>query len=323
MIKLIIKFLPLLIIIGVPSALFAQSKDRVDVFTSVKSGGTESVCERFEPGAPVESVYPEFPARARAERLGGAVKVIVAIGLDGRVSEIRSLEGPPVFRDAARVAALKTEFTDSKCDGKKVEMTGILTFNFVPLALTDVYVVPEKAEDFADVDANSPYYESLLTLTENYQLAFGYADGKYHPAAPLTKGDFAHYLRRTLDLLQNRAEVARKIPREIGLYSPQNELGIQSAEEIADLDSRKPYSASVGFLIAKYDIALVDERKNFKGNLPMTRNEVIASWTIIFGVDTVPVNFRSSGTEDLVMTRGEFALFLHESLYVLTYKVLP
>lgn len=315
-------FLPVAILLGLSISATGQGDDKVDVFTSVSNNASYE-CKRLELGAPVESIPPEYPAEARAIRLGGAVRVIVAIGEDGIVIEVKDAVGPGLLLEPSKTAALKTRFTSSLCDGVAVPVEGVLTFNFVLLSLTDVYIVPTSLDDFRDVGQSSPYYEAILTLTENYKLAFGYADGNYHSNAPMTKGDFAHYLRLTLDLLQQRAEIAQKIPRDIDLYFPANPLKIKTFDEIGDLDKRKPYAESVGFLISKYDIALTDKNRKFKGKLPLTQNEVIEYWSLIFGQDAVPVNFAPIKDGDRIMTRGEFALFLQESLYVLTYKVLP
>jgi hypothetical protein len=67
----------------------------------------------------------------------------------------------------------------------------------------------------------------------------------------------------------------------------------------------------------------VNREKQFEGNLPLSNNEVIRYWEKIFGIDAVPVNFHLIKDGDRIMSRGEFALFLQESLNVLTYKVLP
>ncbi len=161
-------------------------------------------------------------------------------------------------------------------------------------------------------------------MTENYQLAFGFADKNFHADAPLTRSDFAHSLRLTLDLLSERAKIVNKTPAKIGLFYPLNPQKIISADKIKDIDKKKnPYFDSVKILLEKYQIVLVDGNRNFNGNLPQTQNETIDLWTKIFGAEAVPVNFERIKKGDRIFTRGEFALFLQESLNVLTYKVLP
>ncbi|MDQ3321472.1 MAG: hypothetical protein M3525_03290 [Acidobacteriota bacterium] len=138
----------------------------------------------------------------------------------------------------------------------------------------------------------------------------------------MTRGDFAHFLRLSLDLLSERAKIAGKIPHRIGLFSPHNPQNLKGANDIKKLDKKEPFADSVKLLLLNYEIALVGEKKEFSGKSPISQNEVIEIWTKIFGADAVPVNFKPE-TGGRIMTRGEFALFLQESFGVLTYKVLP
>jgi TonB family protein len=153
-------------------------------------------------GSPFQTVIPANPAEARSKRLGGAVQIEVSINSDGKVvAEILSSKGNKILLAAAKAAAMKTRFSSTKCDGKATSFKGILTFNFVPILLTDVHVVHSAVSDFGDLRSDMPYFEPVLVLTENYGLAFGYADGQFHGKAPLTKGDFAHFLRESLYVL--------------------------------------------------------------------------------------------------------------------------
>jgi len=312
-----------LLIIFVFETAYSQGDDKVDVFTSVREQTGQLDCKEFKLGAPIETIVPEYPAEARAKRLGGAVRLEVLVDETGTVKAISDANGDPSLVQAAKDAAARTRFTVSRCDDQPVPVTGVLTFNFIPIALTDLYVVPATAKEFGDLKETDSYYEPVVMLTENYKLGFGYADGGFHGEAPLTKGDFAHSLRLTLDLLQQQAEISNKIPREIDLYFSLNPTKLKNSGTIVDFDPTKPYSESISFLISKYDIALINKKKEFQGKLPLSQNEVIMYWTLVFGADAVPVNFSRSDTDDRIMTRGDFALFLQESLFVLTYKVLP
>jgi hypothetical protein len=139
----------------------------------------------------------------------------------------------------------------------------------------------------------------------------------------LTRGDFAQFLRLTLDLLGERAKGANKIPREIGLFYPYNPNKLQTFDKIKDLDKKLPALESIRILLLKYDISLAGEKNEFDGKLLLRQNQLIDLWTNIFGAEAVPVNFERTNGGDKIITRGEFALFLQESLGVLTYKVLP
>lgn len=102
-----------------------------------------------------------------------------------------------------------------------------------------------------------------------------------------------------------------KFRRKIGLFYSHNPQNIISADKIKDIDRKKnPYFDSVKILLEKYQIALINDSKNFNGNLPLTQNEVIDLWTKIFGAEAVPVNFEKIKKGDRIFIRGEFALFL-------------
>jgi hypothetical protein len=130
-------------------------------------------------------------------------------------------------------------------------------------------------------------------------------------------------LRLTLDLLSERAGSANKLPREIGLFYPHNPQKAVSVRVIKNLKSNAPFYESVKTLLLKYDIVLTNDKNEFEGSLYLTNNEVINWWSKIFGSETIPVNFAPVAENDRIISRGEFALFLQESLQVLTYKVLP
>jgi hypothetical protein len=140
---------------------------------------------------------------------------------------------------------------------------------------------------------------------------------------PLTRGDFAHFLRVTLDLLAAKAKFANKNLRENRIFSTLNPQKIISVNKIEDLKSKEPFFDSVRILLQNYDIALVDENSEFRGSSSLTQNEVIDLWTQIFGAEAVPVNFKRTKNFERIISRGDFALFLQESLGVLTYKLLP
>ena len=302
----------------------AQKKDRIDIIPKISTETLAGKCKNYTLGTISFFPQPEYPPEAKTAQIGGTVTVSVSIDETGKVSEVKNAAGNKILQNAAVDAAQKIKFSPTICDGIPKPVSGLLTYNFVPYIFTDSYFKPEKIEDFDDVKRDSPFYEAILNLTENYQLAFGYADKNYHADAPLTRGDFVQSLRLTLDMLSERAKNINKTPDKIGLFYSYNPQKITSADDIRDMDKKKnPYFNSMKTLVEKYQIALVNDSKNFNGNLPLTQNEVIDLWTKIFSEEAVPVNFEKIKTGDRIFTRGEFALFLQESLNVLTYKVLP
>ena len=303
--------------------LSGQTKEPVVVSPQVIGGIHSIECEKLDLGIASISTPPKYPAEAIAKRIGGFVQIKIQINEQGDVDEILEIDGPDIFRPAASEAVTRIKFSPTMCDGVAKSVTGVVSYKFRPFVFNESYFSPKSVEQFLDISERSKYFEPVLHLTENYRLAFGAGDKKFHPDAPLTKGEFAHFLRITLEMLSRRAKLADKDPRKMGVFFRFNPQRIRSVDRIGDLNRRAPYAESVSVLVSDYDIALVNESRQFVGRLPLTQNEVIDFWVAIFGSDAVPVNFQKVRDGDRLISRGEFALFLQESLYVLTYKVLP
>ncbi len=311
------------LLLSLSTFLYGQEKDLVEVAPNLTKETVLKKCKTLDLGKSISSPRPIYPDVARAGRIGGTITVEILIDEKGNVLDIINIDGIKILQDAAKEAAFKAKFTPTVCDGQMARVNALMIYNFIPFVITENYFQPEKIEDFIDISKSSPYYESILFLTENYKLTFGYGDKKFHSDAPLTKGDFAHFLRLTLDFLRERATLANKTPGEIELYYAHNPYNIKSTGDIKDYGEKQPYALSLGFLLSKYDIGLIDENRNFNGKFPITNNEVIDYWTKVFGEISVPLHFNKIKTGDKIFTRGEFSLFLQESLYILTYKVLP
>jgi TonB family protein len=307
------------LVVGCP----AQKKDKVEVFSKISVEIDNQSCKDLKFGRAVISPKPELPLEAKMARVGGTVLVSVKIDEKGTASEFETISGHRLLQNAAADAARKARFSPTTCNGAAIKALGVLTYNFVPFITTASYFTPLKIEEFADIRNDSPYYEAVLSLTESYKIAFGYADKRFYADAPLTHGDFAQFLRLTLDLVSARAGNANKLPREIGLFYPHNPQKIASVGVIKNLKQNAPFYESVKTLLLKYDIVLTNNKNEFPGSLHLTNDEVINWWSKIFGSDTIPVNFAPVAENDRIISRGEFALFLQESLQVLTYKVLP
>lgn len=313
----------LLLVCFLHNPVRAQKKERVEAIQRISIEALQKDCKELKPGRAVVFPAPDYPAEAKTARIGGTVLMTIKIDEKGGVLEIEKIDGQQLLQSAATIAARKSKFSPTVCDGEARPISAFLTYNFIPNVSTKNYFAPVKSEDFTDIKSDSPYYETVLNLTENYKLAFGYADKKFYADAPLTRGDFAHFLRLTLDLLVERAKAAGKLPREINLFNSHNPQKSVSVETIKDLKKGAPFYDSAKILLLTYDIALTNDKNEFQGNLPLTNNETIEIWSEIFGDEAIPVNFVKTTDGDRIFSRGEFALFLQESLQVLTYKVLP
>ena len=305
------------------AAIAAQKKDKVEVASKVTVESADKNCANLKPGRILSFPKPVYPAEARAGRVGGTVSLSVEIDEKGTISDVKTISGHQLLVNSAAEAARKAKFSSPTCDGKPALSSAVLTYNFLPFISAENYFTPAKIEELTDLKIDSPYYEAVLNLTENYKFAFGYADKKFYADAPLARGDFAQYLRLTLDLLSDRAQTANKLPREINLFRPHNPQKLLSVNSVRDIKPGMPFYESVKTLLLKYDIALTNEKGEFQGRLHLTNNEVIDWWSKIFGEEAIPINFGRISDGDRIISRGEFALFLQESLQVLTYKVLP
>jgi TonB family protein len=316
-------FYLIIILLFASLCVSAQKKETITVSASVEAVGGGKKCADLRRGTALSLSLPKYPSEAKAAKVGGTIEITVEIDESGTVLRVEKISGNKILQGAAIVAAMKSKFVSTLCDGVKTRVSGIIKYVFLPNDLMESYFSAVKIEEFADVKNDSQFYPAILDLTENYRLAFGYADGNFHAESPLTRGDFAHFLRLTLDLLAAKAKFSNKNLRDAKIFSALNPQKIVAVNKIEDLKAKEPFFESVKSLLQNYDIALVNESFELRGKSTMTQNEVIDLWTQIFGADAVPVNFQKTQNFERVFSRGDFALFLQESLGVLTYKLLP
>jgi TonB family protein len=80
----------------------------------------------------VKLVKPDYPAAARATRARGAVTVKATVDENGDVISAEAVSGDPLLWQAAEKAAKKSKFSPNIVDGKAVQITGVIVYNFVP-----------------------------------------------------------------------------------------------------------------------------------------------------------------------------------------------
>lgn len=315
MLKRFTRFCLFVCLLFAGQSIFAQKIGKVVSISRVSSESvTENQCKDLRLGQLLNLPEPKYPAEARNEKIGGKIEVTVKIDENGNVSEVENIIGNRVLQRAAIEAAMKAKFVPTLCDGKKARISGTIVFNFYPYPTTGSYFSPSKTEDFVDVLKVSEFYQAIYNLTENHKISFGYADGKFHAEAPLTRGDFAHFLRLTLEMISAKS----KANNFSNSYNPNK---ISSIGKIKDIKSKEPYYDSVKILLQTFDIAIVNETSEFRGGASLNQNELIEIWTNIFGADAVPINFERTENYQRIVSRGEFAVFLNESLGVLLYKI--
>jgi periplasmic protein TonB len=79
---------------------------------------------------PIRRVEPIYPAVARAARISGAVKLEGVIGVDGRIKELKVLEGHPFLVKAALEAVREWIYRPTTLNGEPVEVVAPITVTF-------------------------------------------------------------------------------------------------------------------------------------------------------------------------------------------------
>ena len=74
---------------------------------------------------------PEYPPAARAAGVAGIVVVRITIDEYGNVISAQAVSGPPALHQASVNAALMAKFAPTSLVGEPVQVTGVVTYNFV------------------------------------------------------------------------------------------------------------------------------------------------------------------------------------------------
>jgi len=74
---------------------------------------------------------PDYPSGARANRLAGAVPVSVLVDVDGKVIAASALGGHKMLQGPAVDAACRSSIEPVQLSGQPVQVSGVITFNFV------------------------------------------------------------------------------------------------------------------------------------------------------------------------------------------------
>jgi len=84
------------------------------------------------PNQLMKSVSPIYPETARRLNLTGSVTVEVQIGADGKVREVKVVEGEPMLARAAIIAVKQWKYRPSYLNGEPVESSARVVLNFKP-----------------------------------------------------------------------------------------------------------------------------------------------------------------------------------------------
>jgi len=78
-----------------------------------------------------DSRLPKYPKQARKQKTEGVVRLNVDIGPDGKVKDLKVLDGDPLLADTAVRAARKWRFYAAEKDGRPLEEWATIRFDFV------------------------------------------------------------------------------------------------------------------------------------------------------------------------------------------------
>ncbi len=91
--------------------------------------------EKSEDFLTEQAIYlpqPSFPSSVEKTVTGKTVKVEVTIDKEGKVVYAKAFIGNKLFYEAAENAAKEAKFHPTELNGEKVEITGVLTYKFIP-----------------------------------------------------------------------------------------------------------------------------------------------------------------------------------------------
>lgn len=257
----------------------------------------------------------------------GVVKVHVTVDENGRVTSAKATpDSYFLFVIQCEIAAKKAVFPNKRTEG-------LLVYTFPPAAasnspaampspspvkatnITDEYFTNIKnVTDLSDVKSTDAFYDDLKFLIEK-EVAFGYADKKFHGEMPVTRGDLAYGVGRTIELMARRLamsdiKIDRLCPQYKAVYFKDVPIG-----QITDLKSTQPYYSEVKKMAEEYHIYFYDPTpalNSFNGSKVVTHNqfrtmiiEMFPSHGLVF------TSLKSKlPNDDQPLTRGEFVIQL-------------
>jgi TonB family protein len=119
---------------------FVKARATVTVTEVGETGNLEDVSDQNKPidggvlnAKTLEMPQPKYPEAARQAKIAGRVTVKVLIDEKGNLVSAEAIDGPEALRASALEAAKKAKFTLTLIGTRPVRVTGVLTYDFVPL----------------------------------------------------------------------------------------------------------------------------------------------------------------------------------------------
>lgn len=85
---------------------------------------------RLERARLIHQVIPDYPMAARQARVQGVVHITAIIGIDGKVRDVKIVDGHPLLRDAAASAVRKWRYEPMRLNGKPLEAKADIEVKF-------------------------------------------------------------------------------------------------------------------------------------------------------------------------------------------------
>ena len=106
------------------------------VFVPAEPGPeTSHALEKLEIGERITKIAPLYPAEAAQKAMGGTVHLRAIIGKDGRVEDVRPINGPLMLITAAVDSILQWRYQPTLLAGQPIEVQEDFTIEFRPLGL--------------------------------------------------------------------------------------------------------------------------------------------------------------------------------------------
>ena len=86
--------------------------------------------DKLTGGGLIRNVNPGYPKEARKNKIAGTVRLLVTIGTDGQIHDLKPLSGPPELIPAAVKAVKQWRYNPFFMDGKPVEVQTDINVNF-------------------------------------------------------------------------------------------------------------------------------------------------------------------------------------------------
>ncbi|MET0645114.1 MAG: TonB family protein [Pyrinomonadaceae bacterium] len=83
-------------------------------------------------GKAVSKPQPAYPPIAKAAGASGVVTVQILVDEEGNVISASAVSGHPLLQQAAVAAARQAKFSPTQLSGQPVQVSGVITYNFVP-----------------------------------------------------------------------------------------------------------------------------------------------------------------------------------------------